>query len=164
MQFADVLNMFRFMKTGDLTLTVLGQAPAHLLRKLLLPLFDCRVAAGFPSPADDYIEQTLDPHALLVRRPAATYFVRVSGTSMQDLGIRDGSILVVDRSLTACAGDVVIAAIGGSLTVKQLLERDRGRWVLAAANPAFPDLAINPEEGAQSMGVVTWSLNPLCMR
>lgn len=133
------------------------------MRKILIPLFADRVPAGFPSPASDFIETTLDPTSLLIRRPAATYFVRAAGTSMIRIGILDGSVLVVDRSLTPSPGDVVIAVVDGELTVKRLLQRGR-RGVLAPANPEFPEIPIDQDLGVQTCGVVTWTLTQLCNR
>jgi DNA polymerase V len=95
--------------------------PTPLPQVLLLPLFGGKVAAGFPSPADDYVEKSLDLNELLVKRPAATFFVRVQGASMIGAGIHNGDMLVVDRSLEAQSGSVVIAVINGDLTVKRLV-------------------------------------------
>jgi len=78
------------------------------------------VVAGFPSPAEQYLEPPLDLNELLVRRPAATYFVRVEGDSMSGAGIHDGDLLVVDRSLRPADGDVIIASVDGDFTVKTL--------------------------------------------
>jgi len=85
-----------------------------------IPLFLEAVPAGFPSPASDYCERTLDLNALCIQKPAATYFVRVQGDSMIEAGIFPGDVLVVDRSLAAQHGDIVIAALNGELTVKKL--------------------------------------------
>ena len=79
-----------------------------------------RRCAGFPSPAEQYQEPPLDLNALLVKRPAATYFVKVEGDSMIGAGIREGDLLVVDRSLTPANGDIIIAAVDGEFTVKTL--------------------------------------------
>ena len=87
---------------------------------LLLPLFMERVPCGFPSPAQDYVEATLDLNQLCISRPAATYFVRAAGDSMKDAGILDGDLLVVDRSVSARHGDTVIACVDGEFTVKIL--------------------------------------------
>jgi len=84
-----------------------------------LPLFLSRVPAGFPSPADDYVERSLDLSEALVEDEEATFYVRVAGDSMTGAGIHDGDILVVDRSVEPGEGDVVIAALGGELTVKR---------------------------------------------
>ena len=85
------------------------------------------VVAGFPSPAEQYLEPPLDLNELLVRRPAATYFVRVEGDSMVGAGIRDGDLLVVDRSLRPADGDVIIASVDGDFTVKTLRLGNGGR-------------------------------------
>lgn len=93
----------------------------HLLEhRLKIPLFSDKISAGFPSPAQDYIEQTLDLNELCIKHPAATYFVRVEGDSMIEAGIHAGDILVVDRSVNAEHGDIVIAGLYGELTVKEL--------------------------------------------
>src|SRR5687767_4381623 len=88
-----------------------------------LPLFLVHVSAGFPSPAEDYLEGQLDLNTHMVRRPAATFFVRATGDSMLNVGIRSGDLLVVDRSLTPTNGRVVIAALNGELTVKLFSRR-----------------------------------------
>jgi len=90
------------------------------------PLYLSRVQAGFPSPADDYVETGLDLNEHLIQRPASTFFVRVQGDSMEAAGIYDGSVLIVDRADEADDGDIVVAAVDGELTVKRLrVARDR---------------------------------------
>lgn len=89
-------------------------------KKLAIPLFVERVSAGFPSTAQDYVEQTLDLNELCIKHSAATFFVRVEGDSMIETGIYPNDILVVDRSLQAEHGDIVIAGLHGELTVKEL--------------------------------------------
>ena len=117
------------------------------------------VAAGFPSPAEDHVEQELDLNRHLVPRPTATYFVRTQGESMRDAGIHDGDLLVVDRSLDPQAGDVVIAAVAGELCVKRMQGREgEGQEALASDHPDFPDLAIDPETGCEIWGVVRASI------
>ena len=88
--------------------------------KLALTFYTSRVPAGFPSPADDHIEGKLDLNLHLIRRPASTFFVRAEGESMKDIGIFEGDILVVDRSITPQNKDIVIAVLHGELTVKRL--------------------------------------------
>ena len=88
--------------------------------RLNIPLFLERVSAGFPSPAEDYIEKTLDLNELCIQHPAATFFVRVEGESMIDAGIFPGDVLVVDRSLRAQHGDIIIASLESEMTVKEL--------------------------------------------
>jgi len=93
---------------------------SHSCLRLNIPLFLERVSAGFPSPAEDYIEKTLDLNELCIQHPAATFFVRVEGESMIDAGIFPGDVLVVDRSLRAQHGDIIIASLESEMTVKEL--------------------------------------------
>ena len=119
-----------------------------------LPLFTGKVAAGFPSPADDYIEKTLDLNDLLVQKPAATFFVRAEGESMLGAGIHPNDILVVDRSLEPVPGKIVICALNGELTVKRLKNTDQG-VVLGAENPAYADIVVHEDIDMVIWGVVT---------
>ena len=121
--------------------------------QLALPLYGSRVPAGFPSPADDHIEGKLDLNLHLIRRPAATFFIRAQGESMRDAGIFDGDLLVVDRGIAAQAGDIVIAVLHGELTVKRL-RKSNGALVLSAENPAFSNIALD-DAGCEAWGVVT---------
>ena len=121
------------------------------------------VVAGFPSPAEQYLEPPLDLNDLLVKRPAATYFVRVEGDSMIGAGIHDGDLLVVDRSLTPASGDVVIAAVDGEFTVKTFRtgyrtgEDGRKHRVvsLEPANPRYPTITFSAGHELQCFGKVT---------
>jgi DNA polymerase V len=128
--------------------------PAKTPAKIYLPLFVGKVAAGFPSPADDYIEKNLDLNELLVQKPAATFFVRAQGESMLGAGIHPNDILVVDRSVDPVPGKIVICALNGELTVKRL-ERENEQWQLKAENPAYPDIIIHEELEMVIWGVVT---------
>lgn len=116
------------------------------------------VPAGFPSPADDYVEHRLSLDEHLVQHKESTFFMRVSGDSMRGLGIFDGDLLVVDRSVPATSGCVVIAAVDGEFTVKQLIQTPEMR-VLRAAHPSFPDVAIKPEQDFSIWGVVQWNVH-----
>jgi len=133
---------------------------APLRRQVPLPLFTGKVAAGFPSPADDYIEKTLDLNELLVKKPAATFFARAQGESMLGAGIHPNDILVVDRSIDPIPGHIVICALNGELTVKRL-DRENERWQLKAENPAYPDLVIHDDLELVIWGVVTNVIHPL---
>jgi DNA polymerase V len=119
-----------------------------------LPLFMGKVSAGFPSPADDYIEKTLDLNELLVQKPAATFFARAQGNSMTGAGIFPNDILVVDRSIEPVSGKVVICAVDGELTVKRLI-MEAGQWKLRAENTDYPDIIIYEEIDMVIWGVVT---------
>jgi DNA polymerase V len=121
--------------------------------RLPIPLFMDRVSAGFPSPAQDYVEQTLDLNELCIKRPAATYFVRVDGDSMIETGIYSGDILVVDRSIQAEQGDIVIASIHGELTVKELQLRPCVR--LIPRNSAYTPIEVPEGTELELFGVVT---------
>ena len=123
-------------------------------RESAVPLYACGVSAGFPSPADDYLEGALDLNEHLVRQPAATFFVRARGDSMEGAGIQDGDLLIVDRSLEATAGRIVIAALNGELTVKRLA-RAGGRLRLEAENPAYAPIEFNEGDDIRLWGVVT---------
>ncbi|MEX9253124.1 translesion error-prone DNA polymerase V autoproteolytic subunit [Pseudenterobacter timonensis] len=123
---------------------------------ILLPLFMERVPCGFPSPAQDYIEESLDLNKLVIKHPSATYFVRVSGDSMIGAGISNGDLLVVDRSLSAAHGDIVIAAVGGEFTVKEL--QTYPRFQLLPHNANYSPIVFDTEEELQIFGVVTFTL------
>jgi DNA polymerase V len=127
---------------------------------LELVLYGTRVAAGFPSPADDYVEGRLDLNQHLIRHPAATFFVRASGDSMLGAGIHPGDLLVVDRSLEPTHGKVVIAVVDGELTVKRLDIRD-GRVRLLAENDRYPPIVFAENMDLQIWGVVTSVIHPL---
>ena len=116
-------------------------------------LYSHSVSAGFPSPAEDYIEKTLDLNQLLIKHPAATFFVRVAGNSMIGAGIHDGDILIVDRSIEPAHNKIVVAAVFGNLTVKRLRIQNDGVY-LVPENPEFSAIAINPENGVYIWGVV----------
>lgn len=119
-----------------------------------IPLYCASVSAGFPSPAEDYLEAKLDLNELLIKRPAATFFVRVSGDSMQNAGIYDGDILIVDRSLKPTDGKIVIAAVDGQLTVKRLQKTSKGLFLMPE-NPQYTSIEIKPESDLYIWGVVT---------
>lgn len=112
------------------------------------------VCCGFPSPAEQYAESPLDLNELLITRPAATYFVRAAGDSMQGAGIREGDILVVDRSLEAQEGSVVIACVDGEFTVKYLRRSPEGPY-LEPANRKYKPIRFTDGMELRLFGVVT---------
>ena len=130
--------------------------------ELALVLYTSRVPAGFPSPADDHLDDKLDLNLHLIRRPAATFFVRANGESMKEAGIFDGDLLIVDRAIAPQASDIVIAVIDGELTVKRL-KKVQGTWALTAENREFPDIHLG-EAGCEVWGVVTNSIRHHCLR
>lgn len=119
-----------------------------------IPFYSAAVAAGFPSPADDYVEKRLDLNELLINKPAATFFVRAEGESMLGAGIHPDDILVVDRSVHAGVGKIVVCALDGELTVKRLRSKE-GKLVLAPENPDYQDIPLKEEVDMVIWGVVT---------
>ncbi len=122
---------------------------------LALPFLDGGVPAGFPSPADDHLDLTIDLNRELVDHPEATFYARVRGASMQDAGIQDGDVLVVDRSLTARNDDIAVAYLNGEFTVKRL--RFAGNTcLLLPANHDYPEIPIGENDDFRVWGVVTY--------
>ncbi|WP_314723411.1 translesion error-prone DNA polymerase V autoproteolytic subunit [Rahnella variigena] len=137
-------------------MTVFYPTPDPL--KLLIPFFQDRVQAGFPSPAQDYIEKGIDLNELCISHPAATYFVMATGMSMVDAGIYEGSLLVVDRSLQAKHGDIIIASLAGEYTVKRLCLHPVVQ--LIPMNPDFPPIVLHDGgDELEVFGVVIFSIN-----
>ena len=118
------------------------------------PLYTSKVSAGFPSPADDNLEKSLDLNSHLVKHPAATFFVRVNGDSMINAGINDNDILVVDRSIKPSHGKVVIAVLDGQMTVKRLYQRS-GKVILMPENNLYKPIEITNDTNIEIWGVVT---------
>jgi DNA polymerase V len=127
---------------------------------LRLPLAAESVAAGFPSPADDYVETGIDLNEQLIRHPSSTFFLRVSGDSMIGAGIHHGDLLIVDRSLEPRHGRIVVAVLEGAFTLKRLV-RHRGRLRLEAAHAAYPPLEISDADDLRLWGVAVHVIHPL---
>ncbi len=119
-----------------------------------LPLFLESVSAGFPSPADDYMDKTLDLNEYLIINPSATFFVRVRGESMIDAGIHNGDLLIVDRALSPKDGSIVIAVIDGELLVKRMSFK-KNKVFLILENREYMPVEIKPEMNFEVWGVVT---------
>lgn len=124
------------------------------------PLFVTSISAGFPSPADDYIDRTLDLNEFLVKHPAATFFVRVSGDSMLGAGIHPGDILIVDRALEAANNKIIIAALNGELTVKRL-HKEKDAVYLYPENDEFSRIRVTPDMQFEVWGVVVHVIHSL---
>ena len=125
-----------------------------------VPMYSNKVAAGFPSPADDYLEDKIDLNQYLVKHPASTFLVRASGNSMINAGIFPNDILVVDKSIKAENGNVVIAIIDGELTVKRYIKK-RSSVVLQPENEDYEPIELNGKSEAQIWGVVTSVIHDL---
>jgi DNA polymerase V len=124
---------------------------------LELPLVDGGIAAGFPSPAQDYIDLKIDLNKELIANPSSTFYGRVKGASMQDAGIVDGDILVIDKSIKPQDGDTAVCFIDGEFTLKYIkIEPDA--VYLIPANPKFQALKVTEENNFCIWGVVTYSI------
>ena len=133
---------------------------ADISKHLELPFFDTKIQAGFPSPAEDHMEQRLDLNSLVIENPSATFFVRVAGESMKDVGINDGDILVVDRSIEKWENRIVVAVIDSEFTIKRFT-RQNEIVVLKAENSEYPPINITSETDFSVWGVVCWTLKKL---
>lgn len=122
-----------------------------------LPFFSSTVSAGFPSPAQDHMEQTLSLDELLEINAPHTYLVRINGDSMIEAGINDGDLVVVNRALNEQHRDIVIAAINGEAVVKRLLKQ-AGQIILHAENPKFAPRYVMEGDELVIWGVVTWNI------
>ena len=122
--------------------------------KISLPFYNCLVPAGFPSPADDYIEDKLDLNNYLVKHPSATFFVRVVGESMIGAGIHNNDILIVDRSIEPRHNKIVVVALDGQMTVKRLYRRQK-KTILMPENKLFKPIEIVDSTNILIWGVVT---------
>lgn len=124
------------------------------------PFVCSHIHAGFPSPADDYAQNGLDLDALVVQHPDATFYVRVSGDSMQDAGINEGDVLVVDKAIRASHNAIIIAMLNGEFTVKRLSISNNAVYLLPA-NHLYQPIRITEEMEFQVWGVVTYCLHKM---
>ncbi|QCR24899.1 LexA family transcriptional regulator [Pontibacter sp. SGAir0037] len=139
--------------------------PDNYLEAVELPLVHSRVAAGFPSPADDYTVEVINLQNFLIKDPDSSYLVKVMGNSMVDARLHDGDILIVDRSLLnrsikTLTGNVIIGKVNGEFTVKRLICKDQ-KYYLQPANEAFSALEITEDMDFQAWGVVTWAIHKI---
>jgi DNA polymerase V len=132
--------------------------PSKELTSCEIPLFESKVSAGFPSPAEEYVEGKLDLNKFLISNPPATFFVRATGDSMIGAGIYPDDILVVDRSIDPKEGKIVIAALDGDLTVKRF-SKYNGKIVLKSENKEYPNIIVAGTTELVIWGVVTCVLH-----
>jgi DNA polymerase V len=123
---------------------------------LYLPLLGHRIAAGFPSPADDYLEGRIDPNELLIENPAATFIAQVSGDSMKNAGIHDRDYIVVNRAAKWADGSIVVARIHDDFTLKRI-RKVGDRVYLVPENPDFQSIEVNEDSDCEIFGCVTGS-------
>lgn len=137
-------------------ITIVSSAVNHAV-EMDLPITSQLVHAGFPSPADDHIESTLDLNKALIKHPSATFFVKVDGESMKDIGINTGDILVVDRAIDPYNGAVAVCFLDGEFTLKKL-EIDNDTIYLIPANENYKIITVSKEDDFTVWGIVTYSI------
>ena len=128
--------------------------------KLVLPLAEEFISAGFPSPAEDYIDVGIDLNEHLIRHPASTFFLRVKGNSMTNAGIQDNDLLIIDRSLDPRPECIVVAILDGEFTLKRLVRRQEMLY-LEAEHPNYPPINLNHYENVQIWGVAIYSIHQI---
>lgn len=155
------INLFFFMKKKSLT-----QKPVIEIfrpgqgKPLEFDLYTTKISAGFPSPADDFLDRKLDLNEYLVRNPSATFLVRVNGNSMVNAGISDGDILIIDRSVEATDGKVVIGVINGEFTVKRIMKKGK-KIFLKPENEKFSPIEITEDMDFKIWGVVVYTIHKI---
>ena len=124
---------------------------------LVLPVADGGIRAGFPSPAQDYLEGGIDLNRELVKNPSSTFFGRVSGDSMAGAGIEDGDLIVIDKSISASEGDIAVCFVDGEFTLKRIHIENDFVW-LVPENPKYRRIKVTPDQNFMVWGVVTYSI------
>lgn len=124
---------------------------------LVLPVADGGIRAGFPSPAQDYLESGIDLNKELVKNPSSTFFGRVSGDSMAGAGIEDGDLIVIDKSILASEGDIAVCFVDGEFTLKRIHIENDFVW-LVPENPKYRRIKVTPDQNFMVWGVVTYSI------
>ena len=140
--------------------TELARPGVSPLQNIEIPFFLSTISCGFPSPAEDYTETPLDLNELLVTKPAATFFARAKGDSMEGAGIYDGDLLIIDRSLTPRNNQVVLAVLNGEFTLKRFVQI-AGRVRLLAENPKYKPIEVTEEMEFKVWGVATVNIHDL---
>ena len=125
---------------------------------LELPLAGTAIAAGFPSPAEEYLDLALDLNKELIKHPAATFYARVKGNSMVDAGIQDGDLLVIDKALEPREGAIAVCFLDGELTVKRLAVREEGVFLMPA-NDEFKPISITEDNEFLVWGIVAYVIH-----
>ena len=129
-------------------------------KKIILPLASESISAGFPSPAEEYMDTGIDLNEELIHNPISTFLLRVCGNSMNESGIKDKDLIVVDRSIEAKAGHIVIAIVDGNFTLKKLI-KEKGIYFLKPSNSNYPNIDLRNHENIQIWGVAIYSIHSL---
>lgn len=155
-----IWNLHYFYHSKTIAMNEVELFSADLTGSLTLPYANGGIRAGFPSPAQDYLEEALDLNKELIQNPMATFYGRVKGDSMIDAGIEEGDILVIDRSIEAHDGDMVVGYLDGEFTLKyiDLSLRDSGVIWLVPANKSYPRIKITPDRDFRIWGVVSYTI------
>jgi len=127
--------------------------------ELRLPFFESLIPAGFPSPADDYLEMSLDLNERLIRNPSSTFFAQITGSSMINAGIHDGDLVVIDKSLQPKDDSVLVCIIDGEFTLKRFKKIDNESAFLMPDNPDYEPIKVNKHNNFMIWGVVTYSIH-----
>jgi DNA polymerase V len=125
--------------------------------ELQLPLFDTGISAGFPSPADDFIELSIDLNKHIIKHKDTTFFAKVKGHSMKNVGIFDGDLLVIDKSLEPQDGRIAICQIDGEFTIKRIKKEENIFWLIAE-NEDYKPIKVTPENDFVIWGIVINSI------
>ena len=152
-----IMQLVQHMKAASIACFPSYLDPSLLVQQSVpqfIPCMGYSVRAGFPSPADDYVEKRIDLNEELIQHREATFFLRVRGHSMTDAGIDDGDELIVDRAIIPGHNRIVVAAVDGELTVKRFYQRN-GVVKLLAENSQYPDIEFKSEQEMVIWGVVT---------
>jgi DNA polymerase V len=160
----DVISNFLEARKQKISATqpIGTKLPALDPAKLYLPLFSSRIPAGFPSPADDHVEDRIDLNEELIRNPPATFMIRVEGSSMIDANIYDGDIIIVDRSIEASDGQVIVAVVDGKFTVKRLsIRQGKVRLLPENQDPTYQPIEFKDGQELIVWGVVTNVIHPV---
>jgi|TARA_Y100000817_G_scaffold81563_1_gene62804 DNA polymerase V len=131
---------------------------AHKGPTLTLDLYSNPVSAGFPSPAEDHLDSSLDLNEYLIKHPSATFYIYAKGHSMNDIGIYDGDVMIVDRALEAKSKDIIIAVINGEFTVKRIYIKNNSIY-LVPENKTFKSILVEDDMDFQIWGVVTHTIH-----
>lgn len=140
------------MSTQDTTLSILGALSESSIE---IPFASTGVSAGFPSPAEDYLDGMLDLNKHLIKHPASTFFARVDGESMKNASINDGDLLVIDKSIEPYDGCIAVCYIDGDFTLKRVDLTD-GKIVLMPENEAYKPIEVKPDDEFAVWGVVRY--------
>jgi len=152
---SNILEAYAKRKIQEISNVVSIDLVNEVMTKTKIPLFEHKVPAGLPSQADDHVEKRMDLNDYLIREADTTFFVRIKGNSMDNAGIHDNDVVIVDRSQEASIGDIVLASLDGEFTVKNLAKNKNGSPRLLPANEAFSPIEVLEGTQFQIWGVIT---------